>query len=183
MHVTRQTALKVLYWNVVFALTIALLGAASFVRRIHLYDTLIVMVAREHGLDPRLVSSVIWIESRFDPVRVGKAGEVGLMQVTEAAGWEWARASGMTFFAKCDLYAPEVNLRAGTWYLARAVSRWSHFSDPLPYALAEYNAGPSNARRWAEIGGSDSRRFWESITYPGTQRYVRDVLKRYRGRV
>ncbi|MBN1268535.1 MAG: lytic transglycosylase domain-containing protein [Kiritimatiellae bacterium] len=183
MPVSRKTALKVIYWNAILAVLIVGLGAAALVRRIHRHDALIVKVAKEHGMDPRLISAVVWTESRFDAEEVGKAGEIGLMQVTEGAAQEWARASGVKYFIKVDLFDPETNLRAGTWYLARAVKRWSHLPDPLPYALAEYNAGAANARRWAELGGTNPRAFCDSITYPTTQRYVRNILKRYRGRV
>jgi soluble lytic murein transglycosylase-like protein len=41
-------------------------------------------------------------------------------------------------------------------------------ADPLPFALAEYNAGRSNAQRWALLCGTDDRAFIERITYPTT---------------
>jgi len=168
----KRTIAKVIYWNVVAVVLIVGLFAVSITRRLHVFDSLIVRVSREHGVDPRLVSAVIWRESKFDPNQVGAAGEIGLMQVTEAAGQEWAEAAQYPLFVKRDLFEPEVNISAGTWYLARAIERWSKFDDPLPYALAEYNAGQRNARD-----------FWESIGYPGTKQYVRDVLLRYRGHV
>jgi soluble lytic murein transglycosylase len=133
-------------------------------------------------VDPRLVASLIWKESRFRPGLTGKAGEIGLMQVTEAAGREWAEAHDVHDFAKHDLFQPETNVRAGTWYLARAIEHWSDRPDPLPFALAEYNAGRANATRWA-VDAETARAFRDNITYPTTKRYVRDVLKRYRGGV
>jgi soluble lytic murein transglycosylase len=180
--VSRQTALYIIYWNVVVAVLAVSLAAVSYVRRIHQYDTLIVQAARRHGVDERLIAALIWKESRFDPYCIGPKKEVGLMQVTETAGREWARAMGNPLFERDDLFQPPVNIEAGTWYLARAISRWSKFSDPLPYALAEYNAGHSNAERWA-AGKKNARKFWENISYPTTKRYVYDILKRYRGRV
>ena len=53
----------------------------------------------------------------------------------------------------------------------------------LPFALAEYNAGRANAQRWAAMSGPNSRKFWETITYPTTKKYIHDILKRYRGKV
>jgi soluble lytic murein transglycosylase len=183
MGVSRQTALRIIYWNVIVAILIVSLGAVFVIRRMHRYDTLIVEVAREHGVDPRLVSALIWAESRFDPSQVGEAGEVGLMQVTMPAAREWAQSEGLESISREELFDPRINVRAGTWYLARAIRNWGDLPDPLPYALAEYNAGRSNALRWSKKGGADARVFWESITYPTTQRYVRDILTRYRGGV
>ncbi len=181
--VSRKIAFKVLYWNIVAAVIVLGLAGVAYLQRAHQFDRIIVREARAHGLDPRLVSAVIWRESKFVPGQTGKAGEIGLMQVGEAAAGEWAEATGRADFEHYDLYHPEANIQAGVWYLARAVRHWSEqVRDPLPYALAEYNAGRSNARRWAE-GAADAREFVENITYPTTQRYVRTVLERFRGGV
>jgi soluble lytic murein transglycosylase len=181
--IPRQTALRILYWNLVLAITAVSLAGVALVRRIHRYDTLIVQTGREFGVDPRLLSALIWQESRFVADCVGTHGEIGLMQVTENAALEWAKDRRVKPFSKDMLFDPKTNLQAGTWYLARAIRRWSDRPDPLPFALAEYNAGRSNAQRWAADAGSSGRKFWEAITYPTTQRYVKNILKRYRGRV
>ena len=179
--ISRNTVLKVLYWNAIAVMIIVCLIGASITRRLHAYDSYIVEVGRTYDVDPRLISAVIWRESRFDPAAVGEAGEVGLMQVTEAAGLEWAEDTGRLPFSKYDLFDPEVNIEAGTWYLARAIRNWSIHSDPLPYALAEYNAGRSNAERWELGAGGDAEVFWAGITYGTTKNYIKDILERYRG--
>ena len=181
--VSRKTALRIIYWNIVAAVIIVCLAGVSLVRRIHRYDDMIVRTGKKYDLDPRLISAVIWQESRFRPDRVGTKQEVGLMQVTQAAGTEWAEAEGVENFHLEMLFDPQKNIDAGAWYLGRAMRRWSHCDDPAPYALAEYNAGRSNALRWSKKSGNDSKRFWESITYPTTKKYVEKILKRYRGKV
>ena len=181
--VPRARALRIIYWNVVLAVTIVSMAGVAFLRRVHRYDDLIVKASREQNLDPRLVAALIWRESRFDANRIGSKKEVGLMQVTETAGLEWAKASGVIDFSRGALFNPVTNLQAGTWYLARAIRRWSDRPDPLPFALAEYNAGRFNAQRWAAGSGPNGRKFWENIGFPTTKRYVRDILKRYRGGV
>ena len=178
-----RTAWKIIYWNVVLAVLIVSFGSLRFLRRDHQYDRLIADVCRAQGVNPRLVSALVWEESRFKPRCVGKAGEIGLMQVTSVAAGDWARAQNNRAFSRNDLFNPETNLQAGTWYLARAIRYWSRvYPDPLPAALAEYNAGRSNAQRWA-VGCSNSRTFWEGISYPTTKRYIHNILKRYRGKV
>lgn len=164
------------------ALAISLAGGGFwFYRYVHAYDDLIVQAGRQQGVDGRLIRAVIWQESHFNARRVGKAGEIGLMQVTPVAAKEWAVAQGIDNFAASNLFQPAVNIQAGAWYLGRAIQHWSGKSSSLPYALAEYNAGRANVERWAAGDGGDANAFWDKITYPGTRRYVRDVLNDYRG--
>ena len=183
MSIQRRKYTKIIYWNLAFALVLLGLGASIYVGRMHRYDKIIVQTARRNQLDPRLITALIWTESRFDPNQVGSSGEIGLMQVTETAAREWADAIGFSAFKKDDLYQPKINIRAGCWYLARARNYWQkNVTDPLPYALAEYNAGRSNARRWSkEPNGKDSFAFWNHISYPTTRAYVLNILTRYRG--
>lgn len=157
----------------------AAFGASRY-RRLHAYDDLILQVAGEYGLPPALVRAVIWRESRFRYNARGSRGEIGLMQVTENAGREWAQAAGQSGFSRNDLFNPEINIRAGSWYLKRSLGRWEVKTNALPYALAEYNAGRSNAVRWATGDNGDANRFRDAITYPATRRYVSDVLGRFR---
>jgi soluble lytic murein transglycosylase len=147
------------------------------------YDRLIQATATEQNLDPMLVKAVVWRESRFDPHKFGTAGERGLMQVSGTAASEWARENKIDNFRVEELFDPQTNLRAGTWYLHRAMQHWEHQPNPLPFALAEYNAGASRAQRWA--GGSDaigvkSKDFLRNIDFPNTRKYVDSVIDRYR---
>jgi soluble lytic murein transglycosylase len=60
------------------------------------------------------------------------------------------------------------------------VQHWENQADPIPFALAEYNAGASRAQRWA--GGDDavipSDTFRANIDFPGTRNYVDSVIAR-----
>ena len=148
--------------------------------RFQQYDGLIRAVAAEHRLDPMLVKAVVWRESRFDAQKFGSAGERGLMQVTGIAAQEWAGENRIENFRVEELFDPKTNLEAGTWYLRRALERWANQVDPIPFALAEYNAGASRAQRWA--GNSDiaipPATFRGNIDFPGTRRYVDSVMAR-----
>jgi soluble lytic murein transglycosylase len=151
--------------------------------RFRQYDRLIRAVALEHHLDPMLVKSVVWRESRFDPNKRGAHGERGLMQVSERAANEWARENRIAGFYPDQLFDPKTNLEAGAWYLHRAMEHWGHQSEPIPFALAEYNAGASRAQRWAgENGVTDisERDFIGKIDFPATRRYVESIIDRYR---
>jgi soluble lytic murein transglycosylase len=146
------------------------------------YDRLIRLVAMEHHLDPMLVKAVVWRESRFDPKKHGGAGERGLMQVSEKAANEWARENKIDNFRVEKLFDPKTNLEAGTWYLRRAFEHWETQSDPMPFALAEYNAGASRAQRWSGGNGADAmsaQTFLKKIDFPGTRKYVDSIIARY----
>jgi len=150
--------------------------------RFHQFDNLIRTVAAEHELDPMLVKAVVWRESRFDPGKIGSAGERGLMQVSERAAREWARETQVANFHADDLLDAKTNLEAGAWYLRRAFQHWEHQKKPAVFALAEYNAGASRAQRWANNDTNSpmsDRAFRNNIDFPGTRNYVTSVLQRY----
>src|SRR5262245_42916006 len=83
-------------------LLLLLAGAGGLWRwrdtREHSQDKVILLAAQRYGVDPALVKAVVWRESGFNPSAVGRAGEAGLMQVTEVAGIEWADSVGLSGF-------------------------------------------------------------------------------------
>jgi soluble lytic murein transglycosylase len=147
--------------------------------RFQQYDSIITSVAADRRLDPMLVKAVVWRESRFDTKKYGSAGERGLMQVSAKAANEWARENKIENFKLDDLFDPKTNIQAGSWYLRRALDHWQNESEPLAFALAEYNAGPSRAQRWVGADGITSSQFLDNIEFPATRSYVQSILKRY----
>lgn len=147
--------------------------------RFQQYDSIITSVAAEHRLDPMLVKAVVWRESRFDRDKYGSAGERGLMQVSGKAANEWARENRVENFRPDDLFDAKTNLKAGAWYLRRALDHWQTESDPVPFALAEYNAGASRAQRWVGAGGISASEFLAQVDFPATRKYVQSILDRY----
>ncbi len=143
------------------------------------YDPMIIQVAHESGVDPFLIRALIWRESRFNPSIYGLAQEHGLMQVTPAVGEEWAKANKIPDFKPDDLFDPLTNIRVGTWYLSHAIKRWSQTDDPVTFALAEYNAGRTNALKWVDPADPQNHfAFLQRITYPTTRKYVEVILEK-----
>lgn len=166
-------------------LLLALAGELSFLYwkehqpRESQYDPIIVEVARESGVDPFLIRALVWRESHFDALTYGTAQEHGLMQVTPAVGEEWAKANKIADFQPSDLFDPVTNIRAGTWYLEHALRHWSQTDDPVPFALAEYNAGRTPALKWVDPNSpQDHLAFMERISYPTTRKYVEVILEK-----
>ncbi|MGP8199105.1 MAG: lytic transglycosylase domain-containing protein [Limisphaerales bacterium] len=148
--------------------------------REHRFDTEIAAAARRYQVDPALIKAVIWRESRFNPRDRGRAGELGLMQVRDAAAFEWASAEHIAVFDFETCFDPGTNTLAGTWYLKKVLLRYQQTDDPLTYALADYNAGRGNVLKWRAGGAlTNSAAFINQIGFPGTKAYVRSVLKRF----
>jgi soluble lytic murein transglycosylase len=143
-------------------------------------DKVILAAAERYGVDAALIKAVVWRESWFDPWAMGKAGEIGLMQVGDLAAREWAETERLHFFVHSQLFSPARNTLAGTWYLRKALRHYRQTDNPLPYALAEYNAGRANVLKWAGgAAATNSAAFIEQIGYPSTRDYVKSILKRY----
>jgi hypothetical protein len=94
---------------------------------------LITQEAGRTGLDPRLVDTVIKVESDYHPNTIGAAGEIGLMQVRPST----ARLLGFGGTDR-ELAEPATNIRLGATYLAKA---WRLAHGDLCRALMKYRAG------------------------------------------
>ncbi|MCU0787538.1 MAG: lytic transglycosylase domain-containing protein [Verrucomicrobia bacterium] len=142
-------------------------------------DEVIRRAAAQYKVDPALVKAVVWRESRFDSQARGSAGELGLMQLQEIAAQEWADAERIPAFRHAHCLDATTNILAGTFYLGKLLQRYRHTDDPIPYALADYNAGRANVLRWIEgRGATNSTVFIEQIGFPLTRRYVIEVMRR-----
>jgi soluble lytic murein transglycosylase len=136
--------------------------------------------AERYGMDPALVKAIVWRESRFNQNARGKTGELGLMQIQEIAAGEWADAEGIRNFEHATCLDPGTNTLAGTYYLAKLVRRYTQADNPLPYALADYNAGHGNVVRWKNgPAATNSAVFIQQISFPGTSNYVLAIMARY----
>ncbi len=135
--------------------------------------------AQRYGVQPALVKAVVWRESRFHPRARGRAQELGLMQLRETAAQEWADAEGLASFEHEHCLDSRTNTLAGAWYLRKLLRRYAQTDDPLPYALADYNAGRRNVLKWNYGGGAtNSAVFIEQIGFPTTRAYVKAVIAR-----
>ena len=143
-------------------------------------DASIRAAALRYEVEPALVRAVIWRESRFHSRARGRAGEIGLMQLRKEAAQDWADAEHIGGFGHEECLDPRTNILAGTWYLKRLLDRYRQTDNPVPYALADYNAGRGNVLKW--LGGAavtNSEMFLEQIGFPGTKKYVQSVMRRY----
>ena len=164
--------------------------------RISRFDELIRDRSERRDLDWRLVSALVYQESRFYPRALSKAGAKGLMQVMPYVAGPQVDS----------LFVPEANLRAGLRLLK---GTWDGFAyldslERLRFTLAAYHAGfghVADARRIAMDATLDpnawegglaetlprlAQRRWYVDTRHGyyrgdeTVHYVEEILNRYR---
>jgi len=119
------------------------------------YDQMIARHAEAAGLDWRLVSAVIYEESRFKPDSLSDAGAYGLMQVMPVA----AADVGELHFRE-----PEANIRTGVRYMQRLARDYAAAGerDGQALMLAAYNMGMAHvqdAQRLARRFGYDALRW------------------------
>lgn len=157
-----------------------LLGWLWKVRPEGRYDEFIRVAARQYNLDPALIKAVIWQESKFKPHVRGRAGEIGLMQIREDAAFEWAEAEKFPTFDHEEIVDPRKNILCGSFYLSKLMKRYTTTDNPIPYALADYNAGRTHVLRWNKgAAKTNSAAFLQQMDYPGTRQYAISVMKQY----
>jgi hypothetical protein len=123
------------------------------------YDGIIERVAREQVLDPRLVKSVMLVESGFNPLAESRKGARGLMQLMPGT----ARAYGVR-----NSFNAEQNVRGAARYLTYLLNL---YDGDLEQTLAAYNAGEGAVERYGGIP-----------PYDETVLYVHKTLTAYYGR-
>lgn len=118
--------------------------------RISPYDEFFRKYAGQIGWDWRLLASIGWAESRFDPTLTSWAGARGIMQIMPVA----ARSLGIDPEAVAD---PETSIRAGAMIvrqLDRALAKdIPDVTERQKFILAAYNSGIAHIRDAIAIAG------------------------------
>jgi membrane-bound lytic murein transglycosylase F len=101
------------------------------------FDELLQWVGRNHGIDWRLLASLMYEESRFDPDAIGPGGSAGLFQFMP---FVW-RELGVE-----DPHHPGEAAEAAGLYLSRLMERFADLDlpDRVAMAIASYNVGPQH---------------------------------------
>ena len=133
--------------------------------------------AKQYGVDPLFVVSVIREESKFLPQSESHKGAKGLMQLMPSTAQSIAVSLGDKTYKAEDLLSPEKNIQYGTWYLA---SLQKVFANNTTLVIAAYNGGRGHVQEWIKSGQIDPNNIrLQDIPFKETQDYVGRVLKSY----
>jgi soluble lytic murein transglycosylase-like protein len=159
VHVTVKDGKRLIYNDGPVNLRASEDWLASRMQRASSWDGMIETAARQSAVDPKLVKSVMLVESDFDPTAVSRKGARGLMQLMP----DTAAENGVR-----DVRDPAQNIAGGTRYLSHLLTA---YSGDLVKTLAAYNAGEAAVDRYAGVP-----------PYDETRLYVRKALAAYYGK-
>lgn len=126
-----------------------------------------------------LVHGIARQESSFDPYAISHAGALGTMQLMRGTAREQAGKMGVRYDPNRLLSDPNYNVLLGSAYFQRMLNTWG---GSIPLAVASYNAGPGNVRKWINTygdprGNVDMIRWIEAIPIMETRGYVQRVIE------
>lgn len=125
------------------------------------YDDLFKTYSATAGCDWRLLASICYQESCFDPQAKSFAGASGLMQLMPAT----AESMGLP---REEIFEPEKNIAASARYISHLRANFSDIGNQeemMKFVLAAYNGGSGHIRdamALAKADGKDSR-VWNNV--------------------
>ncbi len=130
------------------------------------------------GWDWRLIASMVYQESNFNPKVESWAGAIGLMQIMPETG---------NFFGVKNLWDPTQNIKVGIKFIKFLDNQWAKtVIDPherMKFVLASYNVGLSHVRDAQKLTrkyGRDPTKWEDNVEYfllkKSNPKYFRDPV-------
>jgi len=115
------------------------------------YTNFILSAAAKYRVDPILIMSIIYVESKFDYSVVSKGNAIGLMQIVHSSHPEKSHKNG--------LFDPENNINVGTKIIAEYAAK----SGSVAETLLRYNGSLGTAPAYAVKVMDVKKRFQEEV--------------------
>ncbi len=130
------------------------------------------LVLKHHrNQDPYLLLSLIRQESSFNPNTKSPVGATGLMQIMPRTAKDLRKRA----VTDKELFDPSFNIQMGARYFAALVRE---FKNDHMKALASYNAGSGNVRKWMKRYPTENQLlFVDLIPFEETREYVAGILR------
>jgi soluble lytic murein transglycosylase-like protein len=123
--------------------------------------SLIIKYSEETKIDPKLLTSLICKESRFNSKLISSTGTIGLGQLTPGT----AKYLGVR-----DPFDPEENIRGTAYYLRKMLDMYEGRENQLEFALLSYKLGP-NAVKKSKLS--------DLLKNPSNYRYIETIKDYY----
>ncbi|MFC7497845.1 lytic transglycosylase domain-containing protein [Enterovirga sp. GCM10030262] len=127
-----------------------------------------------------LAHGIMRQESSFDRAAMSPVGARGMMQLMPPTARETSGKMGLPYDLARLTRDPDYNIMLGSRYFAGLMDQWGGYA---PLAIASYNAGAGNVRKWIRANGDprtpgvDIVRWIEEIPFSETKGYVQRVLE------
>ena len=153
------------------------------------FQNYILTNSKKYQLNPNLMMGLIRQESSYLMDAKSPVGAMGLMQLMPPTAREIAvdlRYKSKTL--KKDLMQPQLNIRFGSYYYKKVLKMTK---GNIPVALAAYNVGIGNMRKWFRARKSNQGIYeqrssdpvdelWmEELPWSETRGYVKSILRNY----
>lgn len=133
------------------------------------YQPMIDAAAARTGLPPALLAAQMNQESRFNPGAVSPAGAGGLMQIMPDTAAQ--PGYGVQPISDAERFDPGKSVEFGANYMGQLLQE---FGGNVEHALAAYNWGPGNAKKWVAAGADPAKLPAE------TRNYVQTIMSDFR---
>ena len=131
---------------------------------------------RAGGNPPYYLYAIMRKESGYARNVRSYADAQGLLQMIPATTIRVAARLGLTY-APGDLYAPELNIQTGAWYIGSLLAK---FKGQIPLGAGSFNSGPRPVMRWLDQHGDHPMdELVELIAYEQTREYIKKVTENY----
>ncbi|MBL6785652.1 MAG: lytic transglycosylase domain-containing protein [Rickettsiales bacterium] len=129
-----------------------------------------------------LAFAIIKQESGFNDKAISNKGAIGFMQLMPATARDVSRRLKLRYSYKRLRNDQKYNLELGSYYINQLLNK---FDNSYILAVASYNAGPNNVKKWIKRNGDvrdyndiyDTIDWVEKIPFPETRNYVQRILE------